>query len=106
MAVLFLLLVVLAQAAFLLVARDTSQTAVSAAARRGGRPGADLGAEAGRLAAELRAALPGAVGVAASMRQVDDTVVAEAEFGWRAPGPNLFPITIRVSADAPVVVPP
>ena len=43
MAVLFLLLVVVTQAAFLLVARDTTQTAVNAAARRGGpcRPAAN-----------------------------------------------------------------
>ena len=106
MAVLFLLLVVVTQAAFLLVARDTTQTAVNAAAGRGGRPGASLGVEASRLAAEVRSAVPGALGVAASLREVGDEVVAEVEFGWRAPGPNLIPIRLRVTAGAPIVVPP
>jgi hypothetical protein len=106
MAVLFLLLVVIAQAAFLVVARDTTQTAVTAAARRAGRPGASLGAEASRLASELRSAVPGAIGVAATIKRVEDDVVAEAEFAWRAPGPNLIPITMRVGATAPLVIPP
>lgn len=106
MAVLFLLLVVVTQAAFLLVARDTTQTAVNAAARRGGRPEASLGVEASRLATEVRSAVPGALGVTASLREVGDEVVAEVEFGWRAPGPNLFPIRLRVTAGAPIVVPP
>lgn len=106
MAVLFLLLVVIAQAAFLVVARDTTQTAVNAAARRAGRPGANLGAERSRLADELRSAVPGAVGVAATIERIGDDVVAEVRFAWRAPGPNLIPITMRVGSTAPIVVPP
>ena len=106
MAVLFLLLVVIAQAAFLVVARDTTQTAVNAAARRAGRPGANLGAETSRLANELRSAVPGAIGVAATIERIGDDVVAEVRFAWRAPGPNLIPITMRVGSSAPIIVPP
>ena len=65
-AVVFLLIAIVTQVAFIVVARDTAQTAVTAAARRAGRPGADLGVERARLAEELTRVVPGAAGVTTS----------------------------------------
>jgi hypothetical protein len=105
-AVIFLLIAIVAQVAFVVVARDTAQTAVSAAARRAGRPGADLGAERARLAEELTLVVPGAAGVATSITADATAVTTSASIQWSPPGPDLIPITIRATATVPLVAPP
>ena len=105
-AVIFLLIAIVAQVAFVVVARDTAQTAVTAAARRAGRPGADLEAERARLAEELTQVVPGAAGVTTSLDVEATAVTARASIQWSPPGPDLIPITFRATATAPMVVPP
>jgi hypothetical protein len=105
-AVAFLLIAIVSQAAFVVVARDTAQTAVTAAARRAGRPGADIEAERSRLADELMSVVPGAVEVTTSLTTEAKVVTAEASIQWSPPGPDLIPITLNTSATAPMVVPP
>jgi hypothetical protein len=105
-AVVFLLIAIVSQAAFVVVARDTAQTAVTAAARRAGRPGADLEAERSRLANELISVVPGAVEVTTSLTTEATVVTAQAAIQWSPPGPDLVPITLHASATAPMVVPP
>ena len=58
MAVVFLILVIVVQLAFVLVAREVSQSAVDAAARRAARPTADLLVVQERLTEELAAVVP------------------------------------------------
>lgn len=105
-AVIFLLIAIVAQVAFVVVARDTAQTAVTAAARRAGRPGADLGVERARLAEELTRIVPGAAAVTTSLDAEATAVTASASIQWSPPGPDLIPITLRATATAPMVVPP
>ncbi len=105
-AVIFLLIVIVTQVAFVVVARDTAQTAVAAAARRAGRPGSDLGVEAARLEGELARIVPGASDVNAIVESDGDGVTARAAIRWLPPGPDLVPITIRAASTAPLVVPP
>ena len=105
-AVIFLLIAIVAQVAFVVVARDTAQTAVSAAARRAGRPGADLGAERARLAEELTLVVPGAADVATSITADATGITTSASIQWSPPGPDLIPITIRATATVPLVAPP
>ena len=105
-AVIFLLIVIVTQVAFVVVARDTAQTAVAAAARRAGRPGSDLGVEAVRLEGELARIVPGASSVAAFVESDGVAVTARAAIRWLPPGPDLIPITLHASSTAPIVVPP
>ena len=105
-AVVFLLIAIVTQVAFVVVARDTAQTAVTAAARRAGRPDADLGVERARLAEELARVVPGAAGVTTSLEATATAVTARASIQWSPPGPDLIPITLHATATAPMVVPP
>lgn len=105
-AVVFLLIAIVTQVAFVVVARETAQTAVTAAARRAGRPGADLGAERARLAEELTRVVPGAAAVTTSLGVEATAVTASASIQWSPPGPDLIPITLHATATAPIVVPP
>ena len=105
-AVVFLLIAIVTQVAFVVIARDAAQTAVAAAARRAGRPGADLGVERARLTEELARVVPGAIGVTASLDAEAAAVTARASIECSPPGPDLIPITLRAAATAPMVVPP
>ncbi|HZJ49015.1 MAG TPA: hypothetical protein VFD97_08300 [Acidimicrobiia bacterium] len=105
-AIVFLLIVVITQVAFVVVAHDTARTAVAAAARRAGRPGSDAAVEQQRLAEELTRVVPGASAVNAVIEFDEDGVSARAAIRWTPPGPDLIPITLRVEATAPLVVPP
>ena len=104
--IIFLLIAIVTQVAFVVVARDTAQTAVAAAARRAGRPGADLTVERSRLADELGRVVPGATEVAADIESGDGAVTARASIQWSPPGPDLIPITLHAEATSLMVVPP
>jgi hypothetical protein len=106
MAVCFLVLAVLAQAAFLLVARQTAEAAAEAAARAAARPGASPAAEADELFDQLVAAVPGAVDPSVEVSIEDELAVATVTFGWVPPGPDLVPVRITVVGRAPLVVSP
>ncbi len=102
----FALIAIVVQVAFVVVARDAAQTAVTAAARRAGRPGADFDAERIRLAADLARIVPGATDVMASIEGGPTAVTARASIDWAPPGPNLIPLTLHATATAPLVIPP
>ena len=106
MAVFFMLLVIIVQLAFVLVAREVSQTAVDAAARRAARPSADLIAVEQRLSSELASVVPGAQHVEASVWTNGERVDVGATIMWAPPGPELVPVVINVEATSVVVVPP
>lgn len=106
MAVFFLLLVVIVQAAFLLVARETAAAAAAAAARAAARPGASLEVELAELLLNIERTVPGAIEPEAALLFEDGDAVASVQFGWRAPGPDVLPITVHLSSRAPLLVGP
>lgn len=106
MAVFFMLLVIIVQLAFVLVAREVAETAVDAAARRAARPAADLVQVEERLRAELERVVPGAEGVEATVRLVAEDVEVQATITWAPPGPDLIPVVIHVESTAAISVPP
>ena len=106
MAVVFMLLVIIVQLAFVLVAREVSQSAVDAAARRAARDSTGLVEIQDRLTTELAAVVPGAHEVTASVRIEDHRVEVSADVFWAPPGPELVPVVIHVEARVPQVVPP
>lgn|GEM_PF-1149340 len=105
-AVVFLLIVIVTEIAFAIVAQTTTRTAVMATARRAGRPGSIPGVEQQRLADELARIVPGASRVDAVVEFDSGSVTAHAEVRWIPPGPDLVPITLSATATAPLVVPP
>lgn len=102
----FVLIAMIVQVAFVVVARDAAQTAVTAAARRSGRPNADLDAERIRLADDVAAIVPGATEVTASIDVGRAEATARVSIRWAPPGPDLIPITLHADASAPLVIPP
>ena len=106
MAIMFLFLIVLAQAAFLLVARQTAAAAVGAAAREAARPGASLVDERRELVGDIMATVPGAMNPRAEVTIEGRNARASVAFDWRPPGPDFVPITMTVDAESPLVVLP
>ena len=106
-AVVFLLIAIVTQVAFVVVARDTAQTAVTAAARDAPAGRVRISrVERARLAEELTRVVPGAAGVTTSLDAEATAVTASASIQWSPPGPDLIPITLHATATAPMVVPP
>jgi Flp pilus assembly protein TadG len=106
MAVFFMLLVIIVQLAFVLVAHATVGTAVDAAARRAARPGADLARVEQRLTSEISGVVPGAREVQSSVVADDGVIDVEATVTWAPPGPDLVPVLIRAHASTPQIEPP
>lgn len=102
----FLLLTIVVQVATAITAQSAARAAVAAAARRAALPGADIDAEAARLGQIIEATVPGAGEVDVAIQSGSTTVRAIAAFRWVPPGPDLRPFTIRVSADAQIVLAP
>lgn len=106
LAIAFLLLTLVVQVAFVVVARNAAETAVAASARRAARPGAAIGEEQAALEAVLAATVPGARNLRVAVSRDGERSEATARFRWDPPGPSWVPITLRVRASAPLVTPP
>ena len=102
----FLLLAVLAQAGFGLVARATAETGAAAVARRAALPGADPRAAERNLAGLIAATVPGATDVETGAVLEEDRVVVTASFSWDPPGPRWLSVRFTVRRSAPLVVAP
>ncbi len=106
MAVLFLLLVVIAQATFFLVARQIAAAATTATAREVARPGAQLDQERHGLLADIRATVPGALDPEAEVRIEGDVARATLTFAWRPPGPDMLRVTVSIDSESTLVFVP
>ena len=102
----FLLLLLVVQVGAAMAAREAAQAVVATAARRAARPHADFAAEQQRLADRIVATVPGAGQITTTVRRAGRDALASARFRWIPPGPDWVPITIRVGARVPAVVPP
>ena len=106
MAALFLVMLVVAQIAFLVVARTSVGASVDAAVRDAAREPAALEHHRQALSERVATLLPGASLSDVAVHQRADTVIARVAFRWVPPGPDLIPITIVVEAERSIVVPP
>ncbi len=104
-AVTFLLFTVLVQAATALIAHQSAEAAVSAAARRGALGSSDA-ANRSRLLTELEAIVPGGRQFEAGIEHGAAAARAWARFVFVPPGPVLRRFTFSVDAEVPVVVTP
>ena len=102
----FLLLTLIVQLGFLVVARNVAATSVEAALRKA--VSADLGegmVEEG-IERDVRAIVPGATDVLADVVIDSTAVVALVRFRWTPPGPDLVPVTMSIERSIVRVVPP
>jgi hypothetical protein len=106
LALAFVLLAVVVQVSFVVIARNAAESAAAASARRAARPDADL-VDADRVLQDLvEATVPGAQSVETTVERTPTDAIATVRFTWDPPGPRLIPITIAVAATSPVAVPP
>lgn len=105
-AIVFMMLVVMAQAATALLAHRIADGAVAAAAGRVALDPAAAADEARRLSADLRASVPGLGVLEVEVGATSRLARARARFSFEPPGPLLGTIRMEVQADAPVVVAP
>lgn len=104
--VFFLLLTLIVQLGFLLLARNAAATSVEAALRKAVSADlADTAVEKG-LVRDVRAIVPGAGDVTVDITSDPGSLLARLEFRWVPPGPNLVPVTLSIERSVARVVPP
>jgi Flp pilus assembly protein TadG len=106
MGVFFLLVAVVVQLGFLVIARSAVSASMEAAARRAAVPESDVAAEEARLGTEIRTVVPGIEVVDTSIVRSDRDVTVRATFAWTPPGPDLVPIQFTLERSHAAVVPP
>lgn len=106
MLVFFVLLTLIVQIGFLVVARTSAGVALEAAVRRGSVTPGDLSAVRTRLSRDVAVTVPGAGEADISVTSDGATVTGTVSFDWKPPGPNLVPVRMSVTRRAPVAVPP
>lgn len=105
MLVFFVLLTLIVQIGFLVLARNAASIALDAAVRRSATSG-ELVEQGERLQRDIGATVPGAVGTQVSLDSDGRSVNGKVSFDWAPPGPNLLPVRITIRRAVPVVVPP
>ena len=106
MVVFFILLILVVQVAFLVIARNAAATAVDASVRRLSLSAAKVDDESGRLVRGLQATIPGMRDVDVVLQRDELVVSGSLSFEWQPPGPDLIPVSITVERQIPLVVPP
>jgi hypothetical protein len=106
MVVFFILLMLVVQVAFLVIARNAAATAVDASVRRVAIAPSSIEEEHNRLVRDVRATVPGTADLQVVLEQDGRVVHGTLSFDWNPPGPDLLPVSITVERRVPVVVPP
>lgn len=104
--VFFLLLMLIVQVGFLILARSATATSVEAALRSGAVGLVSVDAVQSGLERDLAALVPGAVDVIVVVTENDETLSAIVRFRWVPPGPDFIPVTVQVERSVARVVPP
>lgn len=105
-AIVFILFIVLAQAATALLAHRTAQGVVAASAARLAIAPGGFDAERQRVRTELSALVPGADGVDVDVDVGTRMATVTGRFAFVPPGPLFGGLVMEVTADAPIVVEP
>lgn len=104
--VFFLLVMLVVQLGFLVLARNAAATSVDAALRKAVTAGAsDLTIQDG-IERDVLAVVPGASGISVVVTSNVSSVRALLRFRWLPPGPDFVPVTVSIERVAVRVVPP
>lgn len=102
----FVLLALVVQIGFLILARSAAATSLEASLRRSVVIGLDPGTLAERIERDVLAVVPGVREVVVEVNITEVDVSAVVRFRWVPPGPDFVPVTISISRSAAAVVPP
>ncbi len=106
MGVFFLLLALVVQLGFLVIARTAVGASLDAAARRSAAVDADPGLQRQRIVSEISTIAPGVDVVETKIVRNATTVTVSAVIVWTPPGPDLLPVRMLISRSHALVVPP
>lgn len=106
MGIFFILLLLIVQVGFLLLARSMVGSSVDAAARRASWTPASTTHEEARLEAEISAAVPGVELTSVRLGRDSNVVTVRVAYRWAPPGPDLLPASFVVERTRLVSVPP
>lgn len=104
--VFFILLALIVQVGFLILARSAAATSLEASLRRGVVLEVDSEILAERIARDVVAVVPGASDVLVRVVRSESEIEAIVEFRWIPPGPDLVPVTVTVTRRVVSVIPP
>ena len=106
MGVFFVLVMLVVQLGFLVIARSTVSASLDGAARRAAAPGVNVGTQHERLRTEIETIAPGLEVLASSVTVDMGRVVVRVTVAWVPPGPYLIPVQFSLMRTRAVVVPP
>lgn len=102
----FILVMLIVQIGFLILARGVAATTVEAALRRAVVSNVDVDAVRAGLERDVMAVVPGAESLAVDVSEDPEVLRAVVRFRWLPPGPDFLPITVTVERVIVRVVPP
>lgn len=106
MGVFFLLIALVVQLGFLVIARTAVSASLEGAARRSALPGVDVASQNQRLIAEIDAVAPGVRVVDTAVERTAEQVTVRATVDWIPPGPDLVPVRFSLARTHALTVPP
>lgn len=106
MGVFFILMTLVVQLGFLVIARSAVSASLDASVRRSATPGASMLDQQRRLNEEITAIGPGLEVVASRIVFGRDGVMVGVTVEWRPPGPLLVPVRFTIERNHAKVVPP
>ncbi len=106
MGVFFLLIALVVQLGFLVIARTAVSASLEGAARRSAIPGVDVRSQEMRLIAEIGAVAPGVRVIDAVVERSNLQVTVSATLEWVPPGPDLIPVRFSLVRTQALNVPP
>ncbi len=104
--VFFVLLALIVQIGFLVLARSAAATSVEASLRRAVTADLDIGTVASRIERDVTSVVPGAQEIEVRVTKDSQVVRALVSFRWVPPGPDLVPVTVSIERSVARVVPP
>lgn len=104
--VFFVLLALVVQVGFLILARSAAATSLEASLRRAVVLELDDETLIERIERDVAAVVPGVSNLVVEVQSSDAVVVASVSFRWVPPGPDFAPVTVVIERSAARVVPP
>ena len=106
MGVFFLLIALVVQLGFLVIARSAVGASLDASVRRLSEAEADTTVERDRLVYEIGAVAPGMTVLSVDLARSSAAITITAVVEWIPPGPDLLPVRLAITRSHALVVPP
>lgn len=102
----FLIVLLIVQIGFLVLARNVAATSVDAALRRAVAEGTPIETLRNGLVRDVYAVVPGADDVSVGITRDVTSLRAVVRFKWIPPGPDLIPVNVAIDRRTSTAVPP